>query len=149
MLNLKAPFKVKVDVYLSIFLFQEKSSLFLWNLGHPKCSEKSPGNVFLKIMALMWKQVCWLQNSKCAFHGILALYMHLVKYYGYVEYKDWPHKRVTKKNMPFWQFYIQKNFLIGTVIKKNRQININTYNTIIYHNKIEYFISTRLLQHVR
>ena len=85
-------------MYLFSF-FTEKTSLFLWNLGHLKWSEKCSWNFFMKIMplkfhishnlkALVWKQVCWVQNSICAFDGILGLHMLLVKYYGYGEYKD-------------------------------------------------------------
>ena len=114
---------------------QKKTSLFLWNLGHLKCSEKCSWNFFMKIMplkfhipqkskALVWKQVCWVQNGKCASLGILTLYMLLVKYYGYGEYKNWPYKRVTK-NMSFGQFYVQKVIFLkflkvsfGAVIKK-------------------------------
>ena len=82
----------------------------------------------LKVLA--WKQACWMQNSKCASHGILTLYMLLVKCYGYVEYKDWPHKRITKKNMTFWQFFCPKTYFLkffkfsfGTVIKKQTLIH--------------------------
>ena len=114
---------------------QKKTSLFLWNLGHLKCSEKCSWNFFMKIMplkfhipqkskALVWKQVCWVQNGKCASLGILTLYMLLVKYYGYGECKNWPYKRVTK-NMSFGQFYVQKVIFLkflkvsfGAVIKK-------------------------------
>ena len=77
-----------------------------------------------KSKALVWKQVCWVQNGKCSSLGILTLYMHLVKYYGYGECKNWPYKRVTK-NMSFGQFYVQKVIFLkflkvsfGTVIKK-------------------------------
>ena len=114
---------------------QKKTSLFLWNLGHLKCSEKCSWNFFMKIMplkfhipqkskALVWNQVCWVQNGKCASLGILTLYMLLVKYYGYGECKNWPYKRVTK-NMSFGQFYVQKVIFLkflkvsfGAVIKR-------------------------------
>ena len=131
---MKASIKVKRDVYVFLFfVLQKKTSFFLWNSGHLKCTEKcswsfqksTPENYTIKgggikvsyshiLKALMWKQVCWVQNSKCASHGILTLCMLLVKYYGCVEYKDWPRIRVLQRKMCLFDNFMSKNLFFET-----------------------------------
>ena len=106
-LNLKTSIKVKIDADLFIFFTEKKLILrtpkvlrkVLLKLFRENYAIKISYSVTLK--ALVWKQVCWVQNSKCASCGMLTLYILFVKYYRYVEYKDWPQKRVRKKSMPF------------------------------------------------
>ena len=93
MLNLKAPTKVKIYLNVSIFFLYRKNFLILMEFRTSKVVRKVLLELFLenyaiKVSYFVWKQVCWVQNSICAFDGILGLHMLLVKYYGYGEYKD-------------------------------------------------------------